>query len=535
MRLVVVLLFLVVLPTAILSLIAGRSIQARELLLYQRFEDDAAERMERVRTHFNELRSSDLDAVVREFRTSVLAGTDAGVMSEREVGLQKNCNFVKTVYLFMNPWNFIFPPAVAGGDAAENADADTKLLQQELTRRIAFSGHGNLISFRYAGRVYSFVEVPGYSSVYAGVSWNSQKVFEYIKKELDRESTGDIELRIVGVHGGFASEMVNTVQVSDSFNPRPSAVSHTAGVSEPGGVLIRAYMPEPFADVEIAAFLVGEQDIRAADALEGNLIRWGVFLLAVVITAGSGVIIFKTVGQAAAARRRSEFVVSMSHDLRTPVAAMRVLADSLCAGRVEDPQKRREFMCSIASECERLGDMIERILFFFRQERGAVSYKMEKLDTVALTRSVVHMAETRFQGNLKVHFKSDSDIMEVDGDVEALSKVLTNLLDNAVKYGGRFGGEEGAVEVEIQVKRRQWRGRQWVVIDVRDFGSGIARSEQRRIFRRFYRVDSENHRHVGGIGLGLSLCSDIVRAHRGKIMVDSELGKGTVFSVWLRT
>jgi two-component system phosphate regulon sensor histidine kinase PhoR len=377
--------------------------------------------------------------------------------------------------------------------------------------------------------------VPGYSEVYAGFSWDSKEALNRLRSILTEESIGDMELRISGVHGGLAADIMSPVQVYDSFNPSPSLSYRVERDDDIGGALSRAYLPAPLSDVEIAAFLVGEQDIRAAEALESNLIRWGVFLLAVVIMAGSAVIIFKTVGQVAAARQRSEFVVSMSHDLRTPVAAMRVLADSLCAGRVSDPVKQKEFVCSIASECERLGDMIERILFFFRQERGAVSYEMQELDVVSLTEEVVRTVEARFQGGLKVDFGVDDAVPMVRGDAVSLSKVITNLLDNAVKYGRPEGvSQSEAVEVVVRISKGVWRGRKCAVVKVSDRGCGIAEREHRRIFRRFYRVARDQHRHVGGIGLGLSLCMDIVRAHRGKIVVESEPGKGAEFSVWLR-
>jgi two-component system phosphate regulon sensor histidine kinase PhoR len=177
-------------------------------------------------------------------------------------------------------------------------------------------------------------------------------------------------------------------------------------------------------------------------------------------------------------RRRSEFVIGMSHDLRTRIASMRILADSLSVGRVEDPEKQQHFLRTISFECERLGDMIERVLSFFRQEHRAITYTMTPVDI---------------------------------GEVVACS-------DNAFRE--RQHGRVSVGWIQVTLWRRL---------------SAIPAKEHSRIFDRFYRRDTGLHKHVGGIGLGLSLCSDIMSAHRGRIVVDSRVGDGATFSVWLRS
>jgi signal transduction histidine kinase len=537
MRLVVILLLLVVLPTAILSLIAGRSIQAREVILSRRLEQNAIRRINRVGGTVESLVNLDLELIGSSFTETVLSGMDSESMEQRVIDLRGKCSFVEDVYLFMNPWNFIYPQVCE--QDLDGGVSDTVLLQQELVKQISVGlrNRKSKVCFQYDNGTYCFMPMSGLLGLYAGFVIDMPNAAKRIEKIISKESSGDIEIRIAAMHGNPVSGISESVLVSDSFSPQPTAVSQFSvrTVSENGVLAVRR-LPAPFSYIEIAAYMIREDDIHAAKVLEGHLIVWGIFLLAVVITASSAILILMTLNQAAAAGRRSEFVVGMSHDLRTPVASMRILAESLCAGRVESEEKQKEFVCTIAGECERLGDMIERILFFFRQDQGAMSYTMSLFDAGLMVERTVHSVEKRLFGKISVDLDVDREGANVVGDSDALAKVITNLLDNAVKYGGdAVSSSDGRIcscSVRVFTKRR--RMRDWVVISVGDKGKGIAACEHKKIFRRFYRVDRAEHRHVGGIGLGLFLCADIVRAHHGRITVESMPGEGAVFSVWLR-
>jgi signal transduction histidine kinase len=204
---------------------------------------------------------------------------------------------------------------------------------------------------------------------------------------------------------------------------------------------------------------------------------------------------------------------------------------------VKSAEKQKEFICSIASECESMGDMIDRIMFFFKHDQGAISYNILPLDICEMVERTVRVVELRSGGKVSILRKFSGDLPCVMGDYDALSKVVTNLLDNALKYGcGEGAGDEDLKEgcPCVEIIRKLRHGREWVVISVVDDGIGIATAEHKKIFKRFYRVSGNDSSHIGGIGLGLFLCADIVRAHRGRIMVDSAPGEGARFSVWLR-
>ncbi len=541
MRLVITLLLLVVLPTGLLSVLAGRSIQAREVILHRRLEQDAIRQIDAACETVRGLLLADTAHVRDTFRATVLSGMDAGGFARAVEALQGQCAFVKHVYLFMNPWGFVYPNIPDA--AAEMPLSADYLLRQDLIN-LQSSGGRSLetnLSLRREGRIYYFSPVPGFSELISGFEINVDVVMKRLEAIVVDCSTEVVELRIVAVEGRARSEdaVESDVQVSDSFSIEPDRARRRVGAECGGGegALAAGWLPDPFVHVQLAAFLVHEDDLRRAEALEARLIGWGILLLAVVITVSSTILIRRTMNQAALTRRRSEFVIGMSHDLRTPVASMRVLADSLCAGRVQDPEKQKHFLRTIASECERLGDMIERILFFFCQEQRAISYTMSLFAVRDMVSHTVTAYRDRLQGRVSIALKICESPTTVEGDAEALAKVVTNLLDNAVKYGVVREGntDPHASDIEVGLGVAQRRGRDWIVITVADHGPGIPLHEHNKVFERFYRHDSEAHRHVGGIGLGLSLCTDIVKAHRGRITLDNRQGGGVVFSVWLRS
>ncbi|MBT3191637.1 MAG: HAMP domain-containing histidine kinase [Verrucomicrobia bacterium] len=554
MRLVVTLLLLVVLPTALLSVLAGRSIQARELILHRRLEQDAIRQINRVCETVETQLHADAARVDATFRETLLSGAGADGTATAAHALRGQCSFVKRVFLFLNPWGFVFPSVPA--PAADGPQTEYDVLREDLLELISLAGnpHESKLSLHREGEVYCFRSMSGFTGMHSGFELDVAAVLDRLDGIVSEHVTEDIGLR-VHIEAGLARSGVNPregVLVSDTFSSQPEQPRPVgAGRGGVAGALASGGLPDPFSHIQVEAYLVREDDIRQAEMLEARLIGWGILLLAVVIVASSTILIRKAISQAAQTRQRTEFVIGMSHDLRTPVASMRVLADSLCAGRVQSPEKQQHFLRTIASECERLGDMIERILFFFRQEQRALSYTMATLDVSEIVSHTVTAWRARQHGRVTIDLDLADATTCVKGDGEALAKVITNLLDNAVKYGVRRGLDRAAAgemvdsdggpgvpseaDIEVRVRSVCRRGRHWVVTSVMDHGPGIPLPAQGKIFDRFYRHDSEDHRHVGGIGLGLFLCMDIAKAHRGRMTVESQPGEGAVFSLWLRS
>jgi signal transduction histidine kinase len=222
---------------------------------------------------------------------------------------------------------------------------------------------------------------------------------------------------------------------------------------------------------------------------------------------------------------KSDFVSNVSHELRTPVASIRVFAELLRLGRVQSPDKVREYGEFIERESRRLSRLIDNILDFARIESGRKTYSFAPVDVRVVVEATLqsfapHLRHHGFTAHLEA---PDRPLPEVTADADALAQALHNLLDNAVKYSG----ESRAIEVSLSHLRDE------VIIAVHDHGVGIAREEQAKIFERFHRVGTALLHDVKGSGLGLSLVQHIVEVHGGRVTVVSEPGKGSTFSIRL--
>jgi signal transduction histidine kinase len=251
------------------------------------------------------------------------------------------------------------------------------------------------------------------------------------------------------------------------------------------------------------------------------------YLAVALIAIAAGVVTIGIVG--AAARRqtrlaalRSDLVSAVSHELKTPLASMRLLVDALLDEERLDEAKTRDYLQLMAGENERLTRLIENFLTFSRLERKRQQFLFKPTRPGDVARqALTAMTESR-RGSGSPRVEIDPDLPLVTADADALVTVLLNLLDNAYKY----------TPAEQQVALRVGRDHDSVVFAVQDNGIGIAPREQRRIFRRFYRVD-QRLAGAGGSGLGLSIVEGIVRAHGGRVHVQSAPGKGSTFAVHL--
>ncbi len=248
--------------------------------------------------------------------------------------------------------------------------------------------------------------------------------------------------------------------------------------------------------------------------------------LMIVLAVAMGLGVFLVAGAAArevrVAELKSNFVASVSHDLKTPLALIQLFAETLELGRVRTPERAQEYYGIINGEAKKLTRLIENILDFSRMEAGLRPYRMEPADLSESLNAVLARMGTQFsQGNFTVTPKIEPDLPRILADEGAAEQAIENLLANAMKYSG------DAKTIELEAKRVNG----YIVVSVTDHGIGIARREQGRIFRKFYRVQRELGGGPQGTGLGLAIVDHTMRGHGGFVRVESEPERGSTFSL----
>ncbi len=251
---------------------------------------------------------------------------------------------------------------------------------------------------------------------------------------------------------------------------------------------------------------------------------WTVLLLVGTVVTGVVLMGRAVVQQVRLSRLQTDFVSNISHELRTPLTSIRLFIETLQSGRVTDPAKVDECLEIIATESDRLSRKIERVLTWARMEAGRRVYELELVRPVDLVRaSLEAFRAQQLQDESHVSVQVPDDLPLVNVDIDAMADALLNLLSNARKYGGE--------DVHIQVLGAAER--RWVVLTVADDGPGIPRDERKRIFEKFYRPDVLVSRRTEGSGLGLAIVHAAVVAHKGRVDVESEEGRGARFTIRL--
>ena len=231
-------------------------------------------------------------------------------------------------------------------------------------------------------------------------------------------------------------------------------------------------------------------------------------------------------------RMRADFVANASHELRTPLASLIGFIATLRGPAADDPPAQVRFLGIMAEQAERMGRLIDDLLSLSRIE---ITEHLPPADQVAMA-GVVSRVLAGFQIDISARgvaldLQISPDLPPVLGDTDQLEQVFGNLLDNALKYGR----QNGTIRVSLvqAPPGGRYPQRPGVVLCVEDDGAGIPRQHLPRLTERFYRVDAGRSRAVGGTGLGLAIVKHIINRHRGVLVIDSELGQGAAFNIWL--
>ncbi len=305
---------------------------------------------------------------------------------------------------------------------------------------------------------------------------------------------------------------------------RSIASKAPAAVAELGPPIVERPLSGVLGGNSLAVRLPGN-DSPASIALFNRVIYvvllallYGAIAVGIVLTSRA---VYK---EAKLSRLKSDFVSHVSHELRTPLTSIRMFVETLRMGRVRSEAEREECLEHLDKEAERLAGLVDRLLDWARIESGRKVYRKVPVRAESIAREALEVFERQQlspEGLVELTIAPDAGMVDVDRD--ALALVLFNLLVNAWKYTGE------QKEIHLRVHGSSKR----VAFEVADNGPGISKSERKRIFEQFYRVDDLLTRKTEGTGLGLSIAKRIVEEHGGRIDIGGEIGRGSRFTVVL--
>ncbi len=268
----------------------------------------------------------------------------------------------------------------------------------------------------------------------------------------------------------------------------------------------------------------GSDPFVAASQRQTRFYLWTGLLVVSIIAILALLVARYVAAQMRLARLKNDLVSTVSHELKTPLASMRALVDTLMARRYRTEEQLQDYLRLISKENQRLSHLIENFLTFSRLERGKQRFRFEDLQPESIVADAVNALKDKLESpQCDFEAQIEPDLPRVRGDSDSLTAVLVNLLENACKY----------TETEKRIHLRAYPNGRQVCFEVKDNGIGLSRSEVRRVFDRFYQVDQSLTRKRSGCGLGLSIVQSIVRAHGGSVEVESQPGQGSTFTVRL--
>lgn len=532
-RIVITIVALVILPTALLSIMAGRAVRNRELVIAQQMKLSAAGM---VRLCSEEIDSDIKDELtrIRSSIAAVLMRTASGAELARTAEvIEQSSSLIDGVIIYHDPWEVIYPrpPTLSTGETEQPEYIE--LLRIEIAK---LRSDEEVFAVNDEGVYYCFTLIPNRKDLYAGFRINLIGFRDALDAVLEKLATDNIALSAEG----RMYEADEAVIIEDSLAAAPIK-KRIEGIDVPSEFLAQSPLGSPFTDVNVSAFARNPKELQETGRNQSRLLIWGIALLSGGILAGVVILVFQVHEEIRRTSARANYIIGISHDLRTPIASLKMMTESLYSGTVKNPEKRHSFLGTMAGECERLNRLVERVLYFVRYGEDALVFFKKPVSVKAILESAVKsFSESAAGSRQDVEFtvRTADGIPEIEADDNALSQLLLNLLDNALKYGRKKdSGDKQRISVSADIieKKRGVIGapRKWIRIGVADNGPGIEQNEQRRIFRPYFRAKTAHKANISGVGLGLALCRHIAKAHGGWIEAGNGDSGGALFSIYL--
>jgi signal transduction histidine kinase len=314
------------------------------------------------------------------------------------------------------------------------------------------------------------------------------------------------------MRAGVASQVLPT-DASLAFVP-PGKESDTTLVSLPAGPNLPGW--------RLALSLNDRQLFEAAAKQRIASYIWIVALVVATVVILAALVLRVVRRQMALTQLRNDLVANVTHELKTPLASMRLLVETLLNTQPLHEPTAREYLQLIAQENLRLSRLIDNFLTFSRIERNKYAFGFKEVPATEIVQGATDVVRERFNAAAcRFDIEVPDNLPPILADTDALVTALVNLLDNAFKYSGE----------EKQITLTAGAANGSVFFAVKDNGIGLSPRETKRIFKRFYQVDQRLSRTGSGCGLGLSIVKFIVSAHRGSVQVESRLGRGSIFTI----
>ncbi len=233
---------------------------------------------------------------------------------------------------------------------------------------------------------------------------------------------------------------------------------------------------------------------------------------------------------------RADFVANASHEIRTPLASIKGFIETLMGPAKEDPNARDEFLTIMLEQADRMQQLINDLLSLSKIEMNANAIPTDSVElTKVVRKQAEHCERPAADKHMRIVLDLHDNLPPVKGDANELGQVIQNLVSNAIKYGhaNTDVSVRARVTSDLPADTRMRNQARMVLLTVRDQGEGISKEHLPRLMERFYRVDSARTRQVGGTGLGLAIVKGIITRHRGAITVDSIVGEGSTFNIYL--
>ena len=465
-------LLLLVLPTALLTLVAGHALRDRELFLDARIQASARNAVRAVAQNVSTHLAEDLVDLKTAVADALQRGGNEAELQKTLRPLIESHPLIHEVTVFMNPWGFVFAPAKESEYEAAVRSELTEVLRREIAGGDALQ---SFIPVSLEDRAWQFSRIDARRALYIGMEISRSGMIDLLRESVMTFSGGGITLCAVGPgldHPIACDADQGAIVVTDSFSGNTTGFDESVGTRNVSGslvpslqdVLVETRLSSPLDPIRVTAWATDPEALRRGQRRGLQVQAWGIGLLAVCMGLGIALVLRLTSSEVRAARARSEFVIGVSHDLRTPIASMKMLTESLVAGRVADADKRQHFLRVMLRECERLNQLVERVLFFVRFGQGDMAYQRQVMDPGALVQGAVQAFRAR-HSMMNAHRGSVEPRMDTNGhELENIaSRDVTGIPTSSASRDSAHGclngeGEERGTTTDYGLRTTEDRG-----------------------------------------------------------------------------